>query len=188
MLKAEEIKHNQDIFTERYNKYIGNQQLLDYLGDDFFTAPASHRTDLYNAFPGGLVDHILRMTTHAVKLNNNLPEILKVDNTSLIKVCFLSQIGKTFMYQVNDSQWHVKNGMPYKYVDNLVSMHVGERSIFYINSISDIALSEEEYQAVLNLGKTDDKQAEFHTEMLGEILRMANIIAIKEEKRLAENG
>jgi hypothetical protein len=50
---------------------------------------------LNNAFTGGLIDHLLRV--HAVKFNTALPENERVDQISLLKVCFLHQIkAKTF--------------------------------------------------------------------------------------------
>ncbi len=45
-----------------------------------------------------------------------------------------------------------------------------------------ISFTEEEYTAILNLDKSDDKMAEYHNSMLGDLLKTAAIFAIKHEK------
>jgi hypothetical protein len=47
---------------------------------------------LNNAFTGGLIDHLLRVASYAVKFNTALPENERVDQISLLKVCFLHQM------------------------------------------------------------------------------------------------
>ena len=56
---------------------------------------------LHNAFPGGLIDHILKTTKYAIGINKLLPQSYEVDAQSIVKVCFLHQIGKTFLYKKN---------------------------------------------------------------------------------------
>lgn len=184
-LTQERIEKNKEIYLSKFKQYEiddGSNRLLSYLGDDLFTAPATHRDDLYNAFPGGLIDHTLRLTSYAMKINKILPSKLFINEKSLIKVCFLSHIGRTFLYQFNDSDWHVKNGMPYKYITNITALHTGERSVFYAVS-NGIELSSEEYQAIINFDKApDDSMALFHTETIGDVLKMGNTLAITEEK------
>ena len=72
----------------------------------------------------------------------------------------------------------------YEFNEKITSMTVGERSIYHIisNNNSDI-LTDIEYQAIINHSKpgTDD-MSEWHTETLGEILKMSIKLAILEEK------
>ena len=72
-----ELKHkilkNKEIFLEKNDNYkIFTSELLDFLGEDLMTAPASSMLSLHNAFPGGLIDHILKTTKYAIGLNNLL--------------------------------------------------------------------------------------------------------------------
>ena len=60
-------------------------------------------------------------------------------------------------------------------------MRVSERSVFYATS-HGINLTEEEYIAILNFDKVDDKMAEYHNTMLGDLLKMGATLAIKHEK------
>jgi hypothetical protein len=169
--------------NEKYN--IFTKGLLDFLGDDLTSAPASTMKSLHNAFPGGLIDHIILTTKYAVDINLSLPENLRVNNDSLIKVCFLHQIGKTYLYKLCESEWHRNNqGKMYEFKDDLVSMRVGERSAYYALKYG-VELSEEEYQSIINYDKPDDdKQAKWHSSTLATILKQANELAIIEEKEL----
>lgn len=156
-----------------------NDELMNFLGPDFISAPATTLTDLYNAFEGGLIDHLLRVATYAIKINETLSETEKVDKGSLLKVALLHQIGKAKMYTPCTSEWHRKNqGKMYEYKNDLVSMRVGERSAYYALS-HGIKLTDEEYAAMLSFDKTDDKMTEYHNTMLGELLKMGNTLAIK---------
>ena len=180
----EKILKNKQIFLEKNDNYkIFTSELLDFLGEDLMTAPASSMLSLHNAFPGGLVDHILKTTKYAIGLSNLLPAKLSINSTSIVKVCFLHQIGKTFLYKWNDSEWHRKNqGKIYEYNEELVSIKIGERSAFYALKYG-VELNEEEYQSIVNYDKSDDdKQSKWYGCTLSTILKQANDLAIIEEK------
>jgi hypothetical protein len=126
---------------------------------------------LNNAFTGGLIDHLLRVASYAVKFNTALPENERVDQISLLKVCFLHQIGKAKTFKPCESKWHRDNlGKMYEFIDNLTSMRVSERSAYYALA-NGIELSEEEFAAITFSDKTDDKMAEYHNSMLGDLLK-----------------
>jgi hypothetical protein len=156
-----------------------NDELMSFLGEDFIKAPATSMTSYHNAFEGGLIDHLLKVAKYAIGINNSLPEDERVDQTSLLKVCLLHGIGKAKLYTPCTSEWHRKNqGKMYEFNENLVSMRVGERSAYYAIS-HGVPLTEEEYTAILFFDKTDDKMSEYHNTMLGELLKMGNVLAIK---------
>jgi hypothetical protein len=156
-----------------------NDELMSFLGEDFIKAPATSMTSYHNAFEGGLIDHLLKVAKYAIGINNSLPEDERVDQTSLLKVCLLHGIGKAKLYTPCTSEWHRKNqGKMYEFNENLVSMRVGERSAYYAIS-HGVSLTEEEYTAILFFDKTDDKMSEYHNTMLGELLKMGNVLAIK---------
>jgi len=186
-LKSEQIvKNTKKYFQTAQEQGFMNDDLMQILGENFIKAPASTMKDLNNAFEGGLIDHLLRVTKYAVSINESvLSESLKLDKKSIIKVCFLHQIGKANLYTPCTSEWHRTNqGKMYEFNDDMISMRVGERSAYYALG-NNIALSEEEYQAILNYDKdADDKQSKYHTSTLGTLLKMANELAIIEEKNL----
>ena len=178
---------NKDKNTKKYFdtavKYnFMTDELEAFLGEDFILAPASTATNLHNAFAGGLIAHLLLTTKYAVSINSVLPDSMKVNQDSLIKVCLLHQIGKARLYKENPSKWHNDRGMMYEFNEDLVSMRIGERSVHYAIS-NGVSFTEEEYQAILNHDKDDtDKQAKWHSDTLGVVLRQANELAIMEEK------
>jgi hypothetical protein len=160
-----------------------NDSLMGFLGEAFIKAPASSMLDYHNAFEGGLIEHSLKVASYAVKFNNSLPVDEKVDQTSLLKVCFLHQIGKANLYTPCTSEWHRKNqGKMYEFNEELTSMRVGERSIYYAVS-HGIQFTEEEFTAILNFDKNDDKMSEYHNSMLGDLLKTGSLFAIKSEKK-----
>ena len=71
----EKINKNNQTFIEKNELYgILSKELLEYLGEDLLTAPASTMKSLHNAFPGGLIDHILKTTKYAIGINKLLPD------------------------------------------------------------------------------------------------------------------
>jgi len=180
----DKILKNKQTFLEKNELYdILSKELLDYLGEDLLTAPASTMKSLHNAFPGGLIDHVLKTTKYAIGINKLLPNNISVDAQSIVKVCFLHQIGKTFLYKWCESEWHRNNqGKMYDFNEELISMKVGERSVYYAMKYG-IKLSEEEYQSIVNYDKPeDDKQSKWYGSTLSTILKQANELAIIEEK------
>ena len=183
MLEQTKILDNTKKYFETATK-IGfmNEELMKFLGQEFIAAPASSMADYHNAFEGGLIDHLLKVAKNAVNVNNTLPENKRVNQDSLIKVCFLHQIGKTNLYKPCTSEWHRKNqGKMYEFNENLVSMRVSERSLYYAMS-HGIKFTEEEFSVIMSYDKTDDKMSEYHNSMLGILLKIGNTLAINLSK------
>lgn len=184
-LKAEQIaKNTRKYFQTATDLGFMNEDLMTFLGEDIIKAPASTMKSLHNAFEGGLIDHLLTVTKYAVNFNNSLPEDERVNQESLIKVCFLHQIGKAKMYKPCLSEWHRNNqGKMYEFNEDIVSMRVGERSLHYAFS-HGVKLTDVEFSAILMFDKSDDKMAEYHNSTLGDLLKSASVFAIKHEKRI----
>lgn len=185
-LEQEKIVANTKKYFDTATKLgFMNNELMTFLGEAFIKAPASTMESLHNAFEGGLIDHSLRVAQYAVLINKALPEAEQVDQTSLLKVCLLHQIGKANLYTPCTSEWHRKNqGKMYEFNEDLVSMRVSERSVYYALS-HGVTFSEQEFSAIIMFDKTDDKMAEYHNSILGELLKMGNTFAIKHEKTKA---
>ena len=184
MLNKEQIEKNKSKLLETSEKYgVLTESLLEFLGDDLYVSPASTSLDMYGAYPGGLLEHILIASKYAVKVNGLLPEKLQQDVSSILKCTILSQIGKVFLFKPNESEWHRKNlGKMYEFNDQLVSMRVGERSAYYC-SIHWVTLTEEEYQTIVNSDKGDDDlQAKYHSTPLAQVVKQGFELAIFEQK------
>ena len=186
----EKILKNKDKFLNTAVTYkIFTPELLEFLGNEITTAPASTMKSLHGAFPGGLVEHILKTTKYAIGINETLPTDLKISKKSLIKTCFLHQIGKTYLYKWCESEWHRNNqGKMYEYNEDLISMKIGERSAYYALKYG-VELSEEEFQSIINYDKSEeDKQSRWYCSTLSTILKQANELAIIEEKNNQNDG
>jgi len=157
-------------------------EFMGFLGEEFIKAPASTMKHLHNAFEGGLIDHLLQVASYAVRFNNSLPENERVSQDSLLKVCLLHQIGKCNLYKPCNSEWHKTNqGKMYEFNEDLVSMRVSDRSVYYALS-HGVKFTEEEFQSIIMFDRSEDKMGEYHNSTLGDILKMANLFAIKHEK------
>ena len=192
MVTLDKVKLEKNVkkFEEVNGKYnIFTNDLMDFLGQDFFLAPASPMKDMNNAFPGGLLDHSIKVAKYAVYLNNSLPEFMKEPLESVLKVSFLSEICKTHLFKPCTSEWHMKNqGKYFEYNEDLVSMSVGERSVYYAMS-NGVKLTDDEYQSILNHDKSEEnKQVRWYTSKLGQLLKQATDLAILEEKEILKNG
>jgi hypothetical protein len=185
MITLEKLEKNKKKFFDVNSEYkIFTSELEEFLGESFYVSPASPSTDLYGCYPGGLLDHLIKVCKYSLLINDLLPEKIKVKKEKIIKVVFLSQIGKVFLFVENPSEWHrVNQGKPYVYDSkNKTALRTGERSVFYATK-HGVKLEEDEYQAIINVDKdTDDKMAKWHSSIIGQILRQGFELAIIEEK------
>ncbi len=184
MLTEEKIKKNAQKFNDTGVKYgVVNDALMELLGVGFITAPCTSSTNFYNAYDGGLIQHILNVTKHAISINNNLPETKQVSTESIIRVCLIHQIGKANMYVEQTSKWHRENrGEMYTWNEEALSMSTAERSVFYALK-AGIALTEDEVYAIFNYN-SEFAQKELNKlgDKLASLLKVANLVAVIEEK------
>mgnify|MGYP003639733274 FL=1 len=184
MLSTDKITKNAGKYFKTAETYgFMSEELMEFLGVEIVKAPASDQTSKYNAFEGGLIDHLLKVAKYAININTSLPENIQVKKEALLKVCLLHQIGKAKLYIDNDSQWHKDNlGQMYKFNENLIAMKIGERSVYYATQ-HGISFTETEYQAIMNFDKDlTDKQAMWFSEPMSIILRTANDLAMLDDK------
>jgi len=184
MLTQEKVLKNAKKFNDTGIKYgVVNNELISMLGEEFIVAPCTSSTNLYNAYEGGLIEHIINTTKHALSVNESLPEEKQVDRDSLIRVCLIHQIGKSKMFVEQTSKWHRENkGEMYTWNEDLLSMSVAERSIYYALK-AGIDLTEDEVYAVYNYNSEfAQKPLTSKGDKLAAILRVANMIATIEEK------
>jgi hypothetical protein len=160
--------------------HIFSKELEEFLGEAYYASPASISIDLPGCFPGGLLSHSMTTAKYAVLINDLLPEGIKVDKSSLLKVVFLSQIGRTFMYTISTNEWQAKNrGIMYEYNESM-RLSVGERSIMYATQ-HGVKLTDEEYQAILYSDKDDsDRQPRIFLNPISQLLKMGNQLAAME--------
>jgi hypothetical protein len=162
------------------------------VGTEYFTAPASHREDYHNAFPGGLAEHSLRVI-------RNLRALVKAwdvkeyanDVARLNFVGLFHDLGKVGdgvepYYLATADDWQRKRGTFYNFNPKCVFMPSGERGLFILQK-HGITLNSDEYLALrLADGQYDETNARYSMKEpdLALLLHMADRFACSQEKLL----
>ena len=131
--------------------------MVDALGEQLALCPASSRKEYHNAFPGGLVEHSLRVLTNTMRLVKAYG--WDVPKDSLIISCLLHDIGKVGLanddgtvsdyYVPQDSDWHrEKLGEMYKHNKDMQFMSTPQRSVHLCQQFG-LRLKTDEYLAIL---------------------------------------
>ena len=116
--------------------------------------PASHKKEYHNAFPGGYIEHVLRVIRCAIKQANLWEgegcDMSTFTTEELVFAAINHDLGKigteeAEQYIPNDSEWHRKNlGKIYKYNPANDFMTVPDRSLFLLQG-RGIKVSMNEY-------------------------------------------
>lgn len=170
--KLEALKKQKAIFDGLLKKYeIGDDdRLIKWLETtDFYFAPANPSTNMAGCQPGGLVQHLINVGTYMLKQNEMLTETLKISKKSIVTVALLHDFGKINLFKINSNDYFRKQGKIYEYNNDLTSMQIGERSLYYLQNL--VTLTAEEFQTILFFGKNDDKQAEYFGNIMVSMLR-----------------
>jgi len=192
-LTPEEIESNWGKFCGFLEK-LGDRtsaakEMVEGLGEErLCLTPASSRTSFHNCFPGGLVDHSLRVLGNAVKLCKTFG--WKIQPDSLIIGCLFHDLGKvgdhkSEYYLPNDSDWHRdKLGALYKINEDMQYMTVPDRGVFLCAHYG-LKLTQDEFLAIkLNDGQYEDANKAYGMKepMLADVVHLADVIATKQEK------
>jgi len=161
-LTAEEIQSNLYKFYEVIKKYIDSdraEKLIEFykkIEDTLLLSPASTKISHHNCFPGGYIDHVLRVTEAALVLDRVWDKFDQSKNYTLEELVFscinhdLGKLGTNTeqFYIPNDSEWHIKNqGAYYKINNKMTHMSIADRRLSYLQK-ANIPVSENEYLAI----------------------------------------
>ena len=195
-LTPEQIECNWNKLLKLCETLLGDRAeavlaMCDHFGERLALAPASAKTSYHCAFPGGLVEHSLRVLNVAyqlVKATN-----VDVDKQSLVLVALFHDLGKvgysdegTDYYLPQDSQWHRdKLGEMFKSNYDIPYMTVANRSLFLLQEF-DVKLTTEEYVAILihdGFSLPENQKYMLKDPMLATILSNADYISTMQEKK-----
>lgn len=192
-LSAEQIDENYKKILELSSK-LGDRKdlvlcMLDKIGDRFAFAPASSRLDQHNCFPGGLIEHSLRVFTNALKLRKTFEYDIQLE--SIIITALFHDLGKigdleNDYYVDQTSDWH-RDKLGELYIKNkkLQFMPVAHRSVWLLQQFG-IKLSYDEWTAiVIHDGQYIDENKAYKMKecLLADLLHTADYLACKEESR-----
>jgi hypothetical protein len=161
-VSAEQIQENLNKFYSYIDTYIsgerGGKLKVFYNGieETLSMSPASSKHAHHNCFPGGYLDHVLRVVESALVFDRVWSKFgQKIDYTTeeLVFSAINHDLGKLGtndqpFYLPNDSQWHIeKQGAYYKYNTNITHMRIADRSLYYLQQ-AGIPVTETEFLAI----------------------------------------
>jgi hypothetical protein len=145
------IENSEEKIQENYTKFMAYVEaddradqlkaMYEHLQDELLIAPASGKTYFHNAFPGGYLDHVLRVTETALKLASlykTMEGDINFTKQELIFAALHHDLGKLGnpdegpYYVEQDSDWHRKRGELYKQNENIQYMKAPERGLFLL--------------------------------------------------------
>jgi hypothetical protein len=149
-LTAEQIQDNWDKLISRIDAYVLEPRCSDLkafyekYSERIMLMPAAHKKEYHNAFPGGYVDHVLRVMDCALKLNDIWIE-MGVDDTTytkeeLIFSALNHDLGKmgdeeNESYIPQTDQWRKdKLGEDYMFNTKVQFASVPDRGLFLLQS------------------------------------------------------
>lgn len=193
-LTPEQIQQNWDRFKSLCEK-TGDRaealsKMLSVFEERLALCPASSRTEYHNAFPGGLVEHSLRVLSNATKIIKAFEWTVKKE--SLIIGCLFHDLGKLGdetgeYYLPQESDWHrEKLGELYIHNKEIQYMTVGQRGVYLMQRFG-VRLEADEYLAILlNDGwiLQENKSYCMKEPMLVTAVQHADYIATKQEKEM----
>lgn len=190
-LSPEKIQENFDKFTSLCNK-LGDrspavQKMLEDIGERMALSPASAKLDYHCAFPGGLVDHSLRVLQNAYKLMQAYD--MSFSKESMIISCLFHDLGKIGdekddYYVTQKDDWKYKRGEVFAYNNELKYMSVTDRSLWLLQHYG-IRLDKDEYLAIsLSDGQYVDANRNYGMKepMLALIVHQADVFSTRWEK------
>jgi hypothetical protein len=149
-LTAEQIQENWDKLMSRIDAYITEPRrsnlkaFYEKYSERIMLMPAAHKKEYHNAFPGGYVDHVLRVIDCALKVNNVWVE-MGVDDTTytteeLVFSALNHDLGKigdeeNESYIPQTDQWRRdKLGEDYMFNTKVQFASVPDRGLFLLQS------------------------------------------------------
>ena len=171
MLTPEQIKENWDTFLNVIEEYISSDRankLIEFYTrheERFALMPASHKAQYHNCFPGGYIDHVLRVVNAALKLDNVWREMGMVDTYTTEELVFSAlnhDLGKfgteeQASYIEQTDQWRRdKLNETYMFNDRLEYMTVPDRGLHLLYSLGIVPTKNEMLAIKLHDGLYDD--------------------------------
>jgi hypothetical protein len=204
-LSIEQMADNLAKFYSLIDKYISGDRkdkLLEMYKDieeTLATSPASTKISHHNAFAGGYLDHVNRVTEAALVFEKVWDKFGQNKNYTTEELAFsalnhdLGKLGTNDepVYIPNQSQWHRENqGLMFNYNPAITHMRIAERSLFVLQKYG-IQVSENEFLAIrLHDGLYEEANKQYYitynkdTELrsnIAYILHQADLMASKIE-------
>ena len=139
-------------------------EFIDGLGDRIVQCPSATESSNFGAYPGGLIDFSLSVTSKMRSLAKALD--VHVGQGSILVVGLTHAIGsigdlEQDYYTPQDSEWHLKRGSMYKYNEDIQKMSISHRSLYLLQT-AGVRLSRDEWIAIATSGGTYREESRFY--------------------------
>lgn len=189
MLSDERIEKNWNTFLA-LTKKCGDrvpalQAMLEVIGDRLVLTPGSGKQQYHDSYPGGLVDHSLKVLLKARALNDAYQTNLSSE--SLIISCLFHDLGKVgdltedYYLRQTDEWRREKLGELYTYNEKVQRMPNSERGLWIMQHFG-VKLSMDEWLAIrLNDGMyvRENEPYKMHEPTLALIVHQADRMAVQ---------
>lgn len=152
---------------------------------EFFTAPASSRTEFHSCFAGGLLHHTMNVRRNMLRMDGALGT--KLPRASLDLVAMAHDIGKigtsadAYYRQVPAADdWRRRRGELYEVDRELGRSTVPRLSLYLLQSVG-AQLTLDEHRAIMCLDSKGERP-DFGEPTLGLLLLWADRLAVEQEK------
>ena len=158
-LTPEQIQQNWNNLMRMIEIHFSGERLenmikmYDYFEERMCMAPASGKEHFHNSYAGGYVEHVIHVTTSALKIKpiwEQSGASIDFTDEELVMAALHHDLGKVGdlaedNYIPNDSEWHRKNqGLVYKHNPRLEFMTITDRALFLLQHFG-IELTANEY-------------------------------------------
>ena len=137
-------------------------QFLDDNAERVMLAPASTKKDFTCCYPGGLVEHSLRVLQNAAKLRQVYAQTESIETNSLILTSLYHDIGKVGTeakeyYVDNNSDWHRdKLGIMYNVAERFQHVSVSQLSLLRLTQ-NRVEIDIDEWYSISVIGNKNIK-------------------------------
>lgn len=131
-------------------------KMYEKFAERIITAPASSHADRHNCFPGGYIDHVLRVCDMSKALYDIWTKVKAGTELFTFEELIFSALNHDLgkigteegeYYIPNDSQWHKERGQIYKLNGHIDYMKVPDRSLYLLQQ-HGIPVTQNEYLAI----------------------------------------
>jgi hypothetical protein len=188
---------------ERYEKLcmkLGDrvpviEVMLTEIGERLALAPASTRRDFHAAYPGGLVEHTLRVAQYALMLKRAVKLFADVSDESVVFAALFHDLGKVGQpgrdgadfYVVEENSWQrEKLGKFYNINPNVQKMSNVDCTFMLLMHYGIRPTRDEMLAIRLNDGQYAESNREYsmHEPKLALLIHTADRFAVEEEKEM----
>lgn len=143
-------------FIEMDSRSKELKAMYEIFGDELVTAPAAGKVHFHNAFPGGYIDHVLRVVTTSLEvaaLYKKIGGTIDFTRQELVFSALHHDLGKLGhpeqgpYYVDQDSDWHRKRGEMYKQNENIQYMKAPDRGLMLLQKYG-VTITEKEWLAI----------------------------------------